>query len=386
MGENQDRGRAPGAPAPARKHPLNADSWNFPWAAVRRLPLREGLPPELVETPRWLTWAFWHDGKRWAKQPRSHALSGTNIDPTDPANLVTFTEAARAFYESRRYESRDNVRLAYANPRFQLDGIGFAFLKQDPFAGVDLDKCVTPEFDERGRFSYTIDDWAAEVLATFPDCYAELSPSLTGVKVFVAGKLDPGRAGAKFTGLGPTGLSAVEVYDDRRYFTVTGIRLRSHPSALGARGPELNALYARLDAARTPTSGAGGASKASAVPNFRGPSDAGRARSGKPSRRLRELSDGALLDRARRARTGVAFASLYDRGDLAAYNNDHSAADLALCVMLTFWADGDPDSVDHMFRQSALMRPKWDSPRGGSTYGRETVREAIAVCRNRYRG
>jgi hypothetical protein len=244
----------------------------------------------MVGLDRWLVWAFWHDGTRWAKQPRHHARSGTNIDHTDPANLVALGEAAAAFYRNRRYESRDNVRLDYANPRFQLDGFGFMFLKQDPFAGIDLDKCVTPRFDARGRFSYEIDDWALPVLGDFGDCYAELSPSLTGLKIFVAAKLDPGRTGGKFPG--PDGRGAIEVYDAGRFFAVTGLRLPPHPPALGARGPELNALYARLDAARTPPEPAPHTPQPlpppptpQTVPNRRGAERSGAERRGRPTPR-----------------------------------------------------------------------------------------------------
>ena len=151
MSVNRDHSGAPGAPAPVHKHPLNADSWNFPWAAVRRFPICAWLPPEMTAVARWLVWAYWYQGGRWAKQPRWHLRTGTCIDVTNPVSLVPFADAAWAFETNRRYANRHSLRLERGNPRYQLDGIGFAFLGDDPFAGVDLDGCVTPWFNRRGR-------------------------------------------------------------------------------------------------------------------------------------------------------------------------------------------------------------------------------------------
>ena len=50
-----------------------------------------------------------------------------------------------------------------------------------------------------------------------------------------------------------------------------------------------------------------------------------------------------------------------------------SEADLALCRMLAYWTDGNKQQVDRLFRQSGLMRPKWDEPRGLGTYGERTL-------------
>ncbi|MFR4804189.1 MAG: hypothetical protein ACLT98_13270 [Eggerthellaceae bacterium] len=49
---------------------------------------------------------------------------------------------------------------------------------------------------------------------------------------------------------------------------------------------------------------------------------------------------------------------------------DRSAADMALCSHLAFWCGRDAGRMDRIFRRSGLMRDKWDSRRGGSTYAR----------------
>jgi predicted P-loop ATPase len=60
-------------------------------------------------------------------------------------------------------------------------------------------------------------------------------------------------------------------------------------------------------------------------------------------------------------------------GDLTAYKNDASSGDLALCNRLTFWFGRDKSMVDMMFRQSNLMRPKWDR----EMYRNKTLDKAI---------
>ena len=63
-------------------------------------------------------------------------------------------------------------------------------------------------------------------------------------------------------------------------------------------------------------------------------------------------------------------------GDMSAYNDDHSAADLALCGHMV--SEGlAPDQVDIVFRASGLYRGKWDEMRGPITYGHRTISKAF---------
>jgi primase-polymerase (primpol)-like protein len=73
--------------------------------------------------------------------------------------------------------------------------------------------------------------------------------------------------------------------------------------------------------------------------------------------------------------------NLFYRGDVAAYGGDDSAADLALCGLLAFWCGPDPKRIDRLFRRSALMRGKWDSPRADTTYGALTIQKALGARR-----
>ena len=89
-----------------------------------------------------------------------------------------------------------------------------------------------------------------------------------------------------------------------------------------------------------------------------------------------------MLERAFAADNGSKLEALYG-GDVGGYDSP-SEADLALCSMLAFWTGPDPDQLDRLFRGSGLMREKWDSARGASTYGRQTVEKTIAEKREFY--
>lgn len=75
------------------------------------------------------------------------------------------------------------------------------------------------------------------------------------------------------------------------------------------------------------------------------------------------------------------FEKLY-AGDLSAYKNDHSSADLAFCNILAARTQ-DVAQIDRIVRNSGLFRSKWDEPRSGSTYGFVTIGKALASAPER---
>ncbi|AHG01873.1 hypothetical protein HALLA_00850 (plasmid) [Halostagnicola larsenii XH-48] len=91
-----------------------------------------------------------------------------------------------------------------------------------------------------------------------------------------------------------------------------------------------------------------------------------------------DLKDEELLEKARNASNGEKFERLW-KGNTAGYESQ-SEADIALCCLLTFWTGGDHARVDRLFRQSGLLRKKWDDVHygDGSTYGEKTIERAIA--------
>ena len=61
------------------------------------------------------------------------------------------------------------------------------------------------------------------------------------------------------------------------------------------------------------------------------------------------------------------------RGDLSEHGDDHSRADQALCSILAYHCQGDLEQVDRLFRQTRLMRPKWNV----GSYRRATLQKAV---------
>jgi hypothetical protein len=93
-------------------------------------------------------------------------------------------------------------------------------------------------------------------------------------------------------------------------------------------------------------------------------------------------SDEILLEKARTAKNGAEFRGLYDNGEFPA--GSHSEADFALCARLAWWFNHNHEAIDRVFRNSALMRTKWDEPRGTSTYGEITIAKAEAMIEGAY--
>jgi len=90
-----------------------------------------------------------------------------------------------------------------------------------------------------------------------------------------------------------------------------------------------------------------------------------------------DFDDQTILERM--WQKDAASVSLWG-GDLSAYNDDHSSADLALCSKLAFWFGRDPVRIDRVFRRSALYRDKWLR----EDYRNNTIDKAIAGTVNTY--
>jgi putative DNA primase/helicase len=291
----------------------------------------QAIPPELRATPRWIVWKVRdRDGK--PDKPPFDYRTGRPGDVTDPAVWLPFDGAIKLIG--------------------RFDGIGFAFSPRDDFAGIDLDHCI----DEDGN----LEPWAERIVDGLQS-YTERSPSGRGLHVLIRGKLPPEARRNKMGGYGADGSGVVEMYDHARYFTVTGDHWDGTPEVIHDRGEELAAFYREIF-----------------------PEGAKKGENGVAHPRPHDLSDDAILERARRAWNGEKFRDLFDSGDTSRYHGDDSRADLALCSHLAFWAGGATDVIDRLFRESALFRPKWDEARGQLTYGERTINKALEGMRAFY--
>ena len=180
------------------------------------VPVPVAIPSELRSLAQWVGWKSVENPA--AKKPRKLPISphtGGLGSSTDRATWSDYNTAVAAV------------------TRYHLAGVGFVFASNDPYTGIDLDDCRNPGTGD-------ITDWAREIIAAI-DSYTEVSPSMTGVKIFLRGKL---AANAKHNTEYATG--SVEMYSEGRYFTVTGQHVEGTPAIIEDRQAELTAMYARV--------------------------------------------------------------------------------------------------------------------------------------------
>lgn len=281
------------------------------------------VPGELRALRRWACWrGAWKPCGRIDKPP-INVRTRQFASSTDPSTWSTFDDAVAALERDR-----------------SLWGLSFALTSDDDLVGIDLDDCV----DEHGNIAPE----AQAVIDEF-DTYAEVSPSGTGVKVFLRGCKPEGSRCRK---LDVFGCKEIEIYEHARFFAVTGAHVEGTPVAIEERQGQLETLCGRL-----------------------WPPEAKSTRNAKPTSGGFEGSDRELLEKMFAAENGDAVERLFG-GDISAYGDDHSRADIALCTHLAFWTNGNFERIDMLFRMSKLFRKKWER----HDYRRSTITRAIQHC------
>lgn len=278
------------------------------------------IPDDLKALDQWVVWKYEQKGKKWTKVPYDAKLHGIRASSTKPSSWSSFNTAYNAYEE-----------------RADIDGIGFVLTPEDPYVGIDLDHCV----DDASN----IDLWANSICNTFQS-YTEITPSGHGLRIFIKGKL-PAKGRKE---------GDIEVYDRSRYFTITGNFIYGSSINIVDAQDRLNSFLKEYFPVKVPQ-----------VDSF-------------PSQSLR--SDEEIIALASNASNGEKFSRLFS-GDHS-MKNSQSNADASLCTILAFWCCKDTEQIDRIFRQSGLMRPKWDEPRGKETYGFLTIQKAIAHCSDTY--
>jgi primase-polymerase (primpol)-like protein len=290
------------------------------------------VPLELKERRQWLPWDYEWDEKK-GKEVK------LLIDPRHgwPARW------------SRRenWLSFDDAFDAYR--RRKCAGVGFIFSSDDPFCGIDIDKCRDPATGKIKRY-------VAELLQQFKT-YKEISPSGTGVKAFGIGTVP----GNKINRMVP-GFGKMEFYSSGQFFTVTGHRLPGSPATIS---PVPVEEFCRQ------VFGVGGTKDGGSQK----PADERlTAAIQERAEKLGRVSDAAALRYFRNIYTEE-YESLYVRGDLSGHGGDQSKADFALCRRLWTCGAADCEQVERLFDGSALAaRGKW---RNRPDYRGWTIKNAI---------
>lgn len=286
------------------------------------------IPQELKGYKNWVCWQAYPD-------PKSHSgISKKPINPRTggfamPNNSDTWSDFETAVRQSGKYS-----------------GIGFMF-SNSPFFGVDLDDMPNDIEDYQNGGA---DNIISEFVNTLQS-YTEFSQSKTGVHIICKGTLPEGRRKAKNDSGG------FEMYENGRFFVVTG-NYCSEYGYINDCTESVKPLHSKY---------------------------LGKTAEPKPNRQnitvnLNSVDD--IVRAACSAKNGSLFKALYS-GDFSAYSSQ-SEADMAFCNMLAFWCGCDAEKMDAIFRQSGLMRDKWDRKQSGTTYGVITLQKAISGCSQTY--
>jgi hypothetical protein len=175
------------------------------------------VPFDIIEPRHWCLWRREprEEGDVPTKIP--YAVRGYRAKSSDPATWGYWAE----------------VLEAYAADPERWQGVGI--MLAPPLVGIDLDNSL----DEAGRLLPWARDWFDPTLT-----YGEVSPSLKGVKFIGRGAL-PG-TGKNLKGFGPDKTGGVEIYGERRFWTITGRRYDESPTTVNDCRLVAAGAYARL--------------------------------------------------------------------------------------------------------------------------------------------
>lgn len=284
----------------------------------------------MIETPlintfsdsaQWVLWKLEDRDGNGKKTKVPYTATHSHASSTRPETWDTFA----------------NVRDVYQRFKGSYNGIGIVFTPDKTLLGIDLDKVLDGP---------TIADTAAAQLVEAAATYCEISPSGTGLHLYL--QVDT-----------PLDLEAnrhdgYECYTSGRYFTVTA-KPYGDPRPIRTVSPDeaiklLSILGYPWENQTKPTPLA----TPKAAP-------------------LSATTDEDVITIIRRSAQAAKFESLFDRGELNAYESG-SEADLALCSMLAFYTQ-DPEQIRAIVSRSALgQRDKW---RDRADYQERTIRKAL---------
>jgi uncharacterized protein (DUF927 family) len=311
----------------------------------------ENIPQELKELKQWVVWK--PEKKEGQKKPskvsyslQTNELTG-NLEiaraaVNNPATWMTFDEALKLYKSKRIYKG-----LNFVFPSTSVEG------NYKKIVGVDLDHI---RFGNGDLNPVKIDE--VKALNT----YAEVSPSGSGLRAICYAEFPENEQVHK---------GDIEVYQVGKFLSITGHRLEGVPSTINPAQEAITAFRAkyfkaidRLEEAKLPVTTV-------------------------------KFTDIEIIDKLANSSVpsiAESFRKLFYDGNIktSTGKEDHSAADYQLCSRIVYWTQ-DQEQIDRIFRQSKLIREKWEQPDGflngeAVTYGQRTIRNACLDRKNVYRG
>ena len=283
----------------------------------------ENIPDVLKETPQWLLWNY-EERKpgTYSKVPYNANDPETRGSATNPETWSDFDTVFRRYSEGKS------------------DGIGFVFTEDGGLIGIDIDSCL-----EDG----IADDTAREIVESL-NTYAEVSVSGCGLHLFLKGRIR----------LPKNRVGNLEIYTDRRYFTVTGNRF-GDCREIAEKTDALNVIIERhfgspFHSEISP--GAFSGTSAKMQPDVSGSMRfQSNVQGGQNDIASLSILERTILRTAERC-IGKKFRTLWD-GDWESLDYPScSEADMALLRFLWNYTNGNEAMTLRLFRASGMMRDK----------------------------
>ena len=284
----------------------------------------EKLPDSIKQDGLFVLWKYEMKDEQMTKVP--YQVNGRRANPADAATFADY----------------DTVIKAVSG----YNGISLGAFRS--YGMIDIDHCI-----EDGELSPLAKD-----IVNALDSYTEISPSGTGIRIVIKAVDFPYDVSKYYINNRSIG---VEIYISgatNRVCTLTGNAIREVEVA--ERGAELTVIMDKYMLRPTPMK----EYSSEDVPGS-------------------YLSDESVIEKAANSKQGEKFQSLWN-GDIPD-GKSHSDADMALAAILAFWCGGDIEQMDRLFRESGLMRDKWDRVQSGSTYGEITLKKAVAHASEFYK-
>ena len=293
----------------------------------------QNIPQELRNLKQWGLFELkWVEARKKNTKIPINPYDGSAGKSNDPSTWSDFDTAMRAL---------NNVERA--------DGLAFYFA--NGYVGLDID-----------HIDSNLEDWRAgdndpnNLVNKFQDLtentYIEVSQSGTGIHAIFKGKM-PGKRRRK---------GNYEMYQTGRFFALTGNNIIPDPTIKSMSDDEMKTLYEFLF----------------------GKDNIVQLHSESDNITPVDLSVAEIIKRAENsAKTGTRF-TMFMKGGWEQFYSSHSEADMAFANDLAFWTGRDFHKMDAIFRNSSLMREKFDEKHGAVTYGTSLLNKAINETQNIY--
>ncbi len=282
----------------------------------------DGIPEELKALSQWCCWRLQPrgEGRKPGKVPVMAMSPERNASVSDPSTWTTFDRAMEAYTDGK------------------TDGLSLVLTAGDPYTIIDLDDVIQADG--------SLTEMAAATVKAFGS-YTEVSAGGSGLHIIVKGRLTGGGIHKK-----------IEVYSDKKVMALTGVAWGEPSSIVDGQRPidALEIFYNEIKRREEQEQAKAAEARRKNLSVITGGKDF-------PSRSDDEVLR-VMAEHSSKAK------SLYDG---RSEHGDASSDDLALCAHLAYYCNGVREQIDRLFRQSGLMRPKWNR----ADYRRKTLDKAL---------